>query len=90
MIKNMKKNALNKDKKYLKTYKKIESMWMITLSSNNYNNNKQNTYKKQKNVQEKKKQTMILIYHIQTMKGLPCLIFSVNITFTWTKRAIYL
>ena len=34
------KNALNKDKKYLKTYKKIESMWMITLSSNNYNNNK--------------------------------------------------
>ena len=35
-----KKNALNKDKKYLKTYKKIESMWMITLSSNNYNNNK--------------------------------------------------
>ena len=54
MIKNMKKNALNKDKKYLKTYKKIESMWMITLSSNNYNNNKQNTYKKQNMYRRKK------------------------------------
>ena len=42
--------------------------------------NRQNTYRGRE--REKK----ILIYYIQTMKRLPCLICSVNITFIKTKR----
>ena len=37
-----------------------------------------------------KKQIIILIYCIQTMKRLPCLLCSVNITFTKTRRGITL
>ena len=55
----------------------------MMILKNNYNNNKQNTY----NSREEKK-TIILIYYIQTMKRLPCLICSVNITFIKTKRGI--
>ena len=48
---------------------------MIILNNNGYN---QNTYREKK--------TIILIYYIQTMKRLPCLICSVSITFIMTKR----
>ena len=52
---------------------------MITLNNNKYN---QNTYRGKK--------TIILICYIQTMKRLPCLICSVNITFIKTKRGMSL
>ena len=62
---------------------------MLIINNNKYNNNKQNTYNKQ-NTCTVKKQGMILISYIQSMKRLPCLICSVNITFIKTKRGICL
>ena len=62
-------------------------MWMIIFNNSNYNNNKQNINNKQS---KEKKQTMILIYYIQVMKRLPCLICRINITFIQAKSGIYL
>ena len=45
------------------------------------------TYRKE---EKKTKNTITLIYYIQTLKRLPCLICSVNITFIKTKRGICL
>ena len=61
---------------------------MIILNDNNYNNNTQNTNNRQNTFREKeKKQTIILIYSIHTMKGLPCVICSVNIRLIRPKEA---
>ena len=57
----------------------------MMILKNNYNKNKQNTYNRRNAYREEKK-TIRLIYYIQTMKRLPCLICSVNITFIKTKR----
>ena len=62
---------------------------MIIINNNNHKDNKCNNYNKQNTYQEKK-QTVILIYYIQTMKRIPCLICNVNITFIVTKGDIYL
>ena len=62
---------------------------MMILKNNNYNSKKQNTYNR-RNTYRGRKKTIILIYYIQTMKRLPYLICSVNITFIKTKRGIYL
>ena len=43
---------------------------MLIINNSKYNNNKQNTYNKQ-NICTVKKQAMILIYYIQSMKRLP-------------------
>ena len=40
--------------------------------------------------EEKKKQTITIIYYIQAMKRLPCLICSINIMFIKTKRGMCL
>ena len=66
-------NAQNKDKnKKIITIKK-------TTTKNKYNNNEWNTYNRQNTYREGEKKK--LIYYIQTMKRLLCLILSVNITF---------
>ena len=65
--------------KIIKDILKIEFMLMIVLNSKTYIQNLQG-----------KKQTKILIYYIQTIKRLPCLICSVNFTFIKTKRGMSL
>ena len=51
---------------------------MIILNNNNHNNNKIKHLKGKK--------TIIIIYYIEIMKRLPCLICSVNIKFSKTNR----
>ena len=59
---------------------------MIVLNNNNYNI----LITDKTLAGEEKKQTVILIYYIRTMKRLPCLICRVNITFIKTKKGICL
>ena len=84
-------NAQNKDnKKYLKEIKKESSCeWSFLTITITITTNKTLITGKTLTGEEKKT-TIILIYYIQTMKRLPCLMCSVNITFIKTKRDICL
>ena len=82
-------NAQNKDnKKYLKKKKKTPCEWSFLTITITMTTNK--TLITDKTLAGEGKKTIILIYHIPTMKRLPCLICSVNITFIKTKRDICL
>ena len=74
--------------KYLKIFKKqslrARSLLTITITISN------KTLITSKTLTEEKKQTIMLTYYNQTMKRLPCLICSINITFIKTKRGICL
>ena len=70
-----------------KNYKEKNEKTKNKQKTNTITTNKTLTTDKTLTVEETKK---ILIYYIQTMKRLPCLICSVNITFIKTKRSICL
>ena len=74
-------NAKNKDNNNKKKYKEKKNK----QKTNTITTIKTLITDKTLTVEERKK---ILIYYIQTMKRLPCLICSANITFIKTKRGI--
>ena len=90
------KNTQNKDSR-IYINKKIESCkWSfstitITLTTGKTLTvtDKTLTGEEKKKQNKTKKKTIILIYYIQTIKRLPCLICSVNIMFIKTKRGMY-
>ena len=65
-------------------------MLRIILNNNNYKNKKQINYNKQNPGGMGGEQTIILIYYIQTMKRLPCLICDINFMLIKPKRGICL
>ena len=77
-------NAQNKDNNEKKNHKEKKNK----QKTNTTTTNKTLITIKTFTVEERKKK--ILIYYIQTMKRLPCLICSVNITFIKTIRSICL
>ena len=84
------KNTQNKDSR-IYINKKIESCkWSFSTIAITLTTGKTLTATdKTLTGEEKKKNTIILIYYIQTIKRLPCLICSVNIRFIKTKRGMY-
>ena len=58
----LKKDNIKNTKKY-KKIKKKESMRMIILKNNNYNNNKQNTYNRQNTYRGRKKNDNTNLLH---------------------------
>ena len=64
------------------------TMIKVMLKKDNIKNIKR--YKKDETLTGEEKKTIILIYYIQTMKRLPCLICSVSIAFIKTKRGMSL
>ena len=84
MIKVMfKKDNIKNIKRYKKVKKKKSpcEWWFLKITI---------TITTDETLTGEEKKTIILIYYLQTMKRLPCLICSVNITFIKTKRGICL
>ena len=71
--------------KYFKKYSLCE--WLFLLITITISTNKMSITTKSITGE---KQTIILIYYIETMRRLPCLICNVSVTFIKTKRAICL
>ena len=70
----------------------MKIMLKIKLIKNikKYLENRVFVFIKNKKLTREKMQTTILIYYIQNMKRLPCLICSVKVTFIKTKKGIFL
>ena len=88
-----KNNEQNKDnnnkKKIIKRKKRKKKQNKQTKKTNTITTNKTLTYNRQ-NIYRKERENKLLIYYIQTIKRLLCLICSINITFIKTKRSICL
>ena len=87
-----KNNEQNKDnnnkKKIIKRKKsKKKKTNKQTKKANKITTNKTLTYNRQ-NIYREERENKLLIYYIQTIKRLLCLICSINITFIKTKRSI--
>ena len=88
-----KNNEQNKDnnnnKKIIKRKKRKKKQNKQTKKTNTITTNKTLTYNRQ-NIYREERENKLLIYYIQTIKRLLCLICSINITFIKTKRSICL
>ena len=86
-----KNNEQNKDnnnnKKIIKRKKRKKKQNKQTKKTNTITTNKTLTYNRQ-NIYREERENKLLIYYIQTIKRLLCLICSINITFIKTKRSI--
>ena len=86
-----KNNEQNKDnnnnKKIIKRKKSKKKKNKQTKKANTITTNKTLTYNRQ-NIYREERENKLLIYYIQTIKRLLCLICSINITFIKTKRSI--
>ena len=89
--KNNEQNKDNNNKKKIIKRKKRKTKTKQTnkKKTNTITTNKTLTYNRQ-NIYREERENKLLIYYIQTIKRLLCLICSINITFIKTKRSICL